>query len=296
MPSTGPSTFLTNKERQRASIYGTQKVRLTKDAQRKFDQCNLCLNNLVDPVTSPCGFLYCRECILTNLLEQNKVLKLELINFEKQKSALEMQAAMLAQEEHEKKVEEFCEQEMRGPRSKDSDVQKQGSSSLQLSEADALKKIATKVDLRTTEEIIADATKTSFWKQDSSKDALATKSHDSIKPPDPAPRDPMSGKFLRMKQLVQVNFTPTVDSEDSLYMCPLCSKSLTVQKSVALSKCGHVFCDACIQKFVLPAKSCASCSTPTKGDHFIPLQQGGTSFSAHGGTQMEASVYTPALM
>lgn len=69
--------------------YGTQARRLGGDSQRQFDQCNLCLQPLIEPLASPAGFLYCKVCIYENLLAQKKAL-------EEQKRAYDAEQTLLA--------------------------------------------------------------------------------------------------------------------------------------------------------------------------------------------------------
>ncbi|XP_066843244.1 nitric oxide synthase-interacting protein-like [Anser cygnoides] len=53
-----------------ASGYGTQRLRLGRDAVKDFDCCCLSLQPCRDPVVTPDGFLYEREAILQYLLQQ----------------------------------------------------------------------------------------------------------------------------------------------------------------------------------------------------------------------------------
>jgi nitric oxide synthase-interacting protein len=46
--------------------------RLGHDSFKPLDHCNLCLSNIYsrDPVSCPKGHIYCKECVLTNLITQ----------------------------------------------------------------------------------------------------------------------------------------------------------------------------------------------------------------------------------
>ena len=46
--------------------------RLGHDSFKPLDHCNLCLSNVYDrdPVSCPKGHIYCKECVLTNLISQ----------------------------------------------------------------------------------------------------------------------------------------------------------------------------------------------------------------------------------
>ncbi|CAG8440124.1 10469_t:CDS:2 [Funneliformis mosseae] len=64
-------SFFTYAE-SKALEYGTKKQRLGRDSMREYDSCYLCLQRARDPVCCTQGHLYCRECILENILAQKK--------------------------------------------------------------------------------------------------------------------------------------------------------------------------------------------------------------------------------
>lgn len=97
--STG-SEGLTYMER-RALGHGTRSERLGKDSLSNFYDCRLTLMPAVDPVVTPAGFLFSREAILKNLLEQKKAGKRALVEWE---AAREKRAA--AQEEAKRRAAE----------------------------------------------------------------------------------------------------------------------------------------------------------------------------------------------
>ena len=45
------------------------------DSLKKFEQCSLCLSVLSDPQTCPKGHLFCKACIIENLLFQKNEIK-----------------------------------------------------------------------------------------------------------------------------------------------------------------------------------------------------------------------------
>ncbi|RHZ88128.1 hypothetical protein Glove_26g111 [Diversispora epigaea] len=59
----------------KALEYGTKKQRLGRESMREYDACYLCLQRARDPVCCSNGHLYCRECILENILAQKKEIK-----------------------------------------------------------------------------------------------------------------------------------------------------------------------------------------------------------------------------
>jgi nitric oxide synthase-interacting protein len=71
------SSFFTSFERGLLKKdYGTLRGRLGSGAFRAFDACKLCLARARDPVVCPShGDLFCRECIMENLLAQIQEIK-----------------------------------------------------------------------------------------------------------------------------------------------------------------------------------------------------------------------------
>ena len=70
--------------RDGSSGYNTAKARIGADSQKQFDQCNLCLarvpfgaddekwSKLTAPVCCSDGHIFCKECIIENLVKQKK--------------------------------------------------------------------------------------------------------------------------------------------------------------------------------------------------------------------------------
>ena len=73
--NTAHSVFTYAEKKMLAKDYGTAKTRIGQDSQRKFEQCHLCLQTAVDPVTCEEGHIFCRKCIMENLLAQKKAIK-----------------------------------------------------------------------------------------------------------------------------------------------------------------------------------------------------------------------------
>jgi nitric oxide synthase-interacting protein len=103
------SSFFTAFERRLLNKdYGTLKARLGSSSFRTFDACKLCLARARQPVTCPSnGDLFCRECIMENLLSQRQEIK----RFEKElerKRQDEEEAEILEDEAvQERAVREF---------------------------------------------------------------------------------------------------------------------------------------------------------------------------------------------
>lgn len=103
------SSFFTSFEKSLLKKdYGTLKGRLESGSFRAFDACKLCLARSRDPVACPSyGDLFCRECIMENLLYQRQ----EITRLEKElemKKRDEEEGELLADEEvKERAVRDF---------------------------------------------------------------------------------------------------------------------------------------------------------------------------------------------
>lgn len=70
--NTAHSVFTYAEKKMLHGDYGTSKIRLGQDSQRNFEQCNLCLQEVKNPVTCEKGHIFCRDCIMENMLTQKK--------------------------------------------------------------------------------------------------------------------------------------------------------------------------------------------------------------------------------
>jgi len=86
---------------------GTQRLRLGEASQRQFDQCQLCLNNLIDPIATPAGYLYCRRCIIPNLLHQKQQNELLLEQYKQQEQNQSQTLQAQQQREEQAKIAAF---------------------------------------------------------------------------------------------------------------------------------------------------------------------------------------------
>jgi nitric oxide synthase-interacting protein len=56
-------------------IYGKKTQRIGKDSLKPFDSCYLCLLTARNPVICHKGHLYCKECIIQNIINQKEKIK-----------------------------------------------------------------------------------------------------------------------------------------------------------------------------------------------------------------------------
>lgn len=101
--------FFTSHERSLLkSSWGSQATRLSRDSFLPFASCRLCLQIARDPVACAAnGDIFCRECIVSNLLAQRKEIKRLEKEQERQRREEEDEARERAEEEKERAVNEF---------------------------------------------------------------------------------------------------------------------------------------------------------------------------------------------
>ena len=326
--------FFTSGEREKASrLYGSAHARLGADSQRRFDECQLCLGRLVEPTATPAGFLYCRECILKNLLQQKQMLDAARREYAAQAdgdAAAEAARAVATATARVSAFERLEQGVLENGGGGSSGAVASSSSSAgaprALSAAELMHLRATeRIDPRTAREKREEAESSSFWAPAAAPSAAATR----LKAPDAHPRDPCGGDFLRVKQLIAVRLTKAPEetlggggsassiaaaaaalsgvgsgagddhgrsSAEARFICPGCLRGITSQQMHLFAPCGHALCDACVKRFVDATMRCHECNHALTGKDVIKLMQGGTGRLGHAGTVAEAKKWTPSLI
>ncbi|KAK1368483.1 E3 ubiquitin-protein ligase CSU1 [Heracleum sosnowskyi] len=255
--------------------YGTQRERLGKDSIKPFDSCSLCLKPVIDPMSCQKGHIFCKECILECLVAQKK-------DIQRKTAAHAMQQKQDKEDEEEKlalqKARELdaFDQQNHGalPQYSDKNYNRDkngfhGANSVKatLYEEEALR------------------TMKAFWLPSATPEAPS-----KVEAPSTRTTCPEGSEELKMKNLFPIHFTEDTTTEqkkatslDKSYICPSCKVTITNTIAlVALSSCGHVFCKKCADKFMAVDKVCLVCNKGCKKRNLVPLEKGGTGFSAHG--------------
>ncbi|EFN55862.1 hypothetical protein CHLNCDRAFT_145441 [Chlorella variabilis] len=266
---------LTYHERK-ALGHGTVMERLGKESIGNFYDCRLTLMPAVDPVCTPKGFLFSREAILENLLEQKKANKRKLAAWQAQqaedtrkqedKAAIDAEAALLA----------FDRQNHMGASEQLTKKLKQTINE----EAEVLladkRRASGAVNIKTNEERMKGMTgDTAFWvpgKVGESKVVLDK--------PDMSTLCPATGDKLKLKDLFSVRFTPVPDGGPHEYMDPV-TKDIFINASrlVVLKPTGDVVLKETWERCIKGDGSYGG--VPVGEDDVLELQRGGTGFAAH---------------
>ncbi|KDO28343.1 hypothetical protein SPRG_06582 [Saprolegnia parasitica CBS 223.65] len=269
----------TYREKQAAG-HGTLKRRFGKDAQLAFGSCCLCLKPILDkmePLASPCGYLFCKGCIYANLLAQKKQIKLNVEAFKAQEEGRAAKDEAAKHEAERTQLEASLSGTTAVPFKKSAEER-------------AALQIMSKVDLETIEEKSHELKRTSFWVPGFTPTAEVT-----MDKPDELTRDPMSNKPLKLKHLmpVQLKRSESETKGESVVLCAVSNKAITHQMVVLLRPSGQVIMESCLKEMVTPSMTCPITGLKLRAKDIVHLQAGGTSYSAH--SQVEAKKYRPSM-
>lgn len=283
-------TYHEKKKDTAASGYGTQSIRLGKDAIKDFDCCCLSLQPCQDPVLTPDGYLYEKQAILEYILHQKTEIAKKMKAYEKQKKAQKSNSQLESKSEERERVERFKTREnsiVSKPINPFTSGQNKGS---EMCRTDI------RTDISSAESSSATATSSaapssqslpSFWIPSLTPESKPT----LLKKPSKAVLCPMSGRPIKMNELIRVCFTPLDSSLDRValltrqdrYVCAVTRDVLGNSVPCAvLRHSGTVVTQECVEKLIKK-----DMTDPVTGDKLsdrdiIPLQRGGTGFAASG--------------
>ena len=140
----------------------------------------------------------------------------------------------------------------------------------------------------------------SFWIP-----TLTPQANDSrLEKPDNKVYCPMSGKVLKMKDLISVKFTPAPQSDNKSliaknerYICPVTKDVLSNKVPCAvLRPTGEVVTMECVKKFVMKDWVCPLTGKKLQPSDVIEIKRGGTGFAGVSGSELEGKLYGASLM
>lgn len=277
-------TVYTYHERHRdtkASGYGSKSARFGKDSIKDFDCCCLTLQPCRNPVVTPEGFLFDKESILEYIIQQKRQIARKLKEFDKQLNKAKEEQKELAQAELETKKQKLISH-VEAP----SDKMVAGSSKDNTS-------ICNMKNGKNTE-------LPSFWIPAMTPDAAPTK----VEKPDEKVRCPMSNKPIKLKDLMDVTFTPINDrdsktaliSKQARYVCAVTNDVLGNSVPCAVLKTsGSVVTIECVEKLIKKDMLDPINGKKMTDRDIIPLQRGSSGYSASGHT-LKAKKYGPSVM
>ncbi|CAG9091429.1 hypothetical protein JYU34_009700 [Plutella xylostella] len=256
-------TYHEKKKDAAASGYGTQAERVGKDSVKSFDCCSLTLQPCRNPVVTKEGYLFDKEAILEYIIakkaEYNRKLKL----YEKQLKKEESEKAELAAAEKEANLIKFMNREKNI-----SSVQNKTSTSTP----------STSTSSSQGKQV------PSFWIPSQLPDAKISK----LDKPDPVVYCPISGKPLKMKDLIEVKWTLVKDPDDkksliakeNRYMCPVTHDILSNAVPCAIIRTtGDIVTMECVENLIKKDWLHPLTGDKLKEKDIIPLQRGGTGYA-----------------
>jgi len=280
-------SFYSHHERKDAGYGYTKKDVLGTDCFLPFGYCALSLVPPKNPVATPDGYIYDREFLLENLLSQKltlqeKAKKYELQERKKARQELndKRRAELKAIEDFQKTDQGLISEDARHTRKRES----------------AGGDERPEKRLRQGELLVVDKEKhreKSFWAPETTPSAAPTE----VQKVDTTTKCPMSGKKLRIKDLIEVKFdvldedTRRTGGGRGVFCCALTKHALTCQQAVLIKPSGQVVLESVLEDCVYKEMKCPITGIKLKSrDDVMKLQQGGTGFSAH--NQVEVGGFT----
>ena len=276
------SEALTYHERK-ALGFGTARERLGKDSLGNYYDCRLTRTPAVDPVACPSGFVFSREAIIENLLAQKKENRRKLAAWEASQATQERKAAERDAVEKEASLLAFDRRNHAGA----SDALASQLKEAVTEEAEALmaEKHTTSSAINIKDNEARMVGMKSFWVPSQTQEAAVI-----IEKPDGSTRCPASGKKLKLKDLIEVKFTPVTGGEPGEYMDPVTRDPLTnASKLILIKPTGDVVLEATWKKCIKPDGSWQGVAVTD--DDILELKRGGTGFAEHDGEAVEATTY-----
>ncbi|KAL8272351.1 hypothetical protein Esti_003641 [Eimeria stiedai] len=252
---------------------GTLKERLDTRACRRFECCWLCLRAARNPLATPQGLLFCKECLFLNFESQKKKMEKEQKEWRQLQASKEQEVAAAAEAEASAEQRAFLETE----------------AALTLEIGASLKvtqKPQTPEEFRQTLQQPSYTTKEearakNFWVGDFLKRSVL----ESL-------CCPITGAPLRLKQLIKVKpeYASDNDTETTRWLCALSRREISHQKAAVVKPTGQVVLLEYLEKLVFGKKGALTSKVIDRKD-VVSLIPGGTGFSAH--NKVEVAVHRP---
>lgn len=324
--NTAGAVFTYKEKQMLKGIYGTKTKILETESMKKFEQCFICLQKLEEPFCCSQGHLFCKECIMNNLLQQKKKIK---------RIKKELNLKLKADSEEKRQLEQLNKElEMQIKRNRNDDFAlRQSVKNANNSLNDALK-TDERGKLKLKEKLLKDQiqrkvvfdydnklqkkklAQTSFWMSGTGEDkmsveeemansgdrekglkmAIEQKLKEDNQRQAKSRKEKLQLKMIcpgdnvhkiRVKDLIKVS----LKTSDKSFVCKYCEKLLNFQKICCLKLCGHVYCVKCLKE--MPGQRCL-CGQKIQGKKIVHLKESKSGFGSHNKTEIR--VYTRAYL
>lgn len=299
--NTANSVFTYAEKRMLDKDYGVRKARIGQDSQRDFGQCHLCLKVVSEPVACLKGHIFCRDCIMNNMLEQKKAIKQAQTQFQAERDREALRECLKKRRLEDQQAAQFEKEAFElGGLGKVKAHQRDFLIRSTFDEADYEKLEKEQVIARITNkqtlgfdnhEMKRELIQTSFWMAESSKERLQLLEETKKAIEDKKPKEHMicpadNEHAIKLKDFVPLKF------EGKDFVCFASKKQLKFQKMVGLRTCGHVYIAEFFDKCAKTAGVCLCGKKFLDGD-VIPIQPALSAFCEH--NEVEAKVYEPSF-
>jgi nitric oxide synthase-interacting protein len=299
--NTANSVFTYAERQKLAKDYGSAKSRIGQDSQRTFEQCHLCLTTANEPVCCLEGHIFCKDCIMSNMLEQKKALKQAAVTREHDQLREDTSEVLKKRNLESAEISNFEKDAFElGSSSKLKEHLKEFKMKAQFTEEDyvELKRQRTIQNIKDQKPMAFDdpdvkngMVQTSFWMAEADKErkaqldkAGALEGAKSIKPERMiCPGD--NKHSIKLKDFFHLKF------ENGGFLCYASKKQLKFQKIIGLRTCGHVYIAEEFDRFVQKESQKCYCGKEFLEGDIIKIEPAHSAFSKH--NSVEAKVYQP---
>ncbi|XP_018570126.1 nitric oxide synthase-interacting protein homolog [Anoplophora glabripennis] len=276
-------TYHEKKKDAQASGYGTNSQRLGKDSVKDFDCCSLSLQPCRNPVITKDGYLFDKEIILEYIISKKNEYSRKLKEYEKLKKKEDEENAVKVASEVEKKVTSFLKEE--------NNIVSKPIGGFKPDEP-GTSSISNMAEGR-------DKELPSFWIPSMTPSSKKSK----LQKPDATIYCPISQRPLKVKDLIDVKFTPVNDPDDkksihvreNRYMCAVTHDILSNSVPCAvLRPTGDVVTMECVEKIIKKDWIHPLTSKKLTAKDIIVMQRGGTGYALTN-VKLNAKQERPAL-
>jgi len=296
-------TYHEKQKDTKQSGWGSQQARYSKDSIKDFDYCSLTLQPCKDPVVTKEGHLYEREVILEYILHQKQANNKKMKAYEKQlkkDEKTQTEEKEIAKGEVVTKfltTEKAIKTKRENPFKSEKSEDQAGPSCNKKNKEEEIKTMNINTNAQEKKNL------PSFWIPSLTPQA----SQSRVEKPDSKVYCPMSGKPIKLKDLISVKFTlapaDESDKQKSIvarkqrYICPVTRDVLSnTVRSAVLKPSGNVVSMECVEKFIKKDWVCPITGQKLKEKDVIELKRGGTGYSSVGKDSLEGKAYGPTMM
>lgn len=281
----GDLAHFTYNEKKKAG-HGSVSQRLGTDSQLPFGYCSLSLQPITDGVVTPSGHMYEREVILEYLLTKTRELKQLTKQYEEEQERLKQEQ----EEEMRKKVESELNKFAENVDGVGGILKRKIDDTITVVNQNQERRLKL-IDDTAREDKIADLRRVSPWIPQFTPETTKNQ----MKAPPKRPSSPMSGRPLRVADLIPVDLIRE-SQEDNLnvkYICSVSRNTITNQKVIVLKNTHQMMIEDFAKKLAYPTMTCPVTGKKFKEEDVVELARSASAYAASG--SVEAKVYKPFM-